>query len=642
MTPGNDRPMSLIPSDNPYYEPSSPAPKGPQWAYGDEYSIKIEGSYYGTGYYTFKFMPLSIAIKPVPLFFRYRVGKWTIPESTSTLPPTQEPQPISAPTTTMPTGISPSDITSMASAYDGKEVELSGQTFLAGSPPRLLIDGRSGINLDGNTASLGKGFYRLTGLYDAGTNTLNVAEAVKQEVNYTTIEAGNESNINLVAVAVQGLIATPPKEVANMLTSYLSIPNLPTDVSIYPYVIYGKDGFYLALSDTLVDLPAEFTFLYQGKDYSFTFSAGEVKGTLVKTPLEVINFGSGWAPGEFGGVIIADTITPLEAEETTVGEINANPGNFIFKRVSINGSYIVTTATVDYSDIKAPMGQGIMADEFSDFFKEDTNTRLETIDPNTRVWQLRRGEVVGTVIYPTDQILKYLDYSAPLSQSEVKQRMKPVLIVDTLVDEVEQVADISELNPVLGNPSQYWGKVVEFDGYALGINYPLKQVAKAISGTDVPVDVNLLALGIADKPAIGSQLAIIGLNNDLIEEQGEVIKGRYRFKIAVTQMPEQLVTGVPGTDTAFFLLSKEELPVEIPKTEVYSLNISIDPSGEGSVTPTPPGFSYPSGTVITLTAVPAVGYVFDHWSGDASGTSSSITITMDSDRSVTACFRRVF
>ena len=152
----------------------------------------------------------------------------------------------------------------------------------------------------------------------------------------------------------------------------------------------------------------------------------------------------------------------------------------------------------------------------------------------------------------------------PLSQSEIKGRLKPALIVDTLIDEVEEVANISELNPVLGNPTQYWDKVVEFDGYALGINYPLKQVAKAILNMDIPVNINLLAVGIADKPTAGSQLAIIGLNNDLISEQGEIITGRYKFRVAVTHVPEQLVSGVPYADTAFFLLSKEELLPDMP------------------------------------------------------------------------------
>jgi len=245
--------------------------------------------------------------------------------------------------------------------------------------------------------------------------------------------------------------------------------------------------------------------------------------------------------------------------------------------------------------------------------------------------------VTGTVIYPTEEILKYLDYSAPLSKSEVIERLKPVLIVDTLVDDEVQVANISELNPIVGEPSQYWGKVVEFEGYALGINYPLKKLVQAVTGQDIPVNVNLLAVGIADDPAVGSQLAIIGLNNDLIDEQGEVIKGKFKFRVAVTHMPEELVSGVPYADTALFLLTKEELPIEIPTLELYSLNISISPSGTEAVVP--PGGEFQSGTQVTLTAVPTAGYQFDHWGGDASGTSSTITITMDLDKSVTAYFK---
>jgi hypothetical protein len=430
-----------------------------------------------------------------------------IPAPTPTpAPSTPTPAPSPA-TTATPTPSSPADVTSNLASYDEKTIELAGQAYLAGSSPRLLIDGTSGINLSGNTASLQKGFYRLKGVYDADTNTLNVAESIKEDVKYLAIEAGKKLGINLVPVAVQGLIASTPKEVANMLTSYLSIPNFPKDVPIYPYIVYTKDALYLVLSDALVQLPAQFTFLYQGKDYSFTFCGGEVKGTLVKTPMDKINFGPKWEFQEFGGVVIANSIVPLEPIEATVKEINANPGNYTFKRVAIKGSYIVTTATVDYSEIRAPMGQGILADQFVDFFKEDTKLRLETIDPNRKVWQLRRGQVIGTIMYPTEQILEYLDYSVPLTKSEIKEKLKPAIIVDTLVDEVVKVANISELNPIVGKPSNYWDKVAQFDGYALGINYPLKKVAEAIVKTEVPVNVNLLAVGIADKPDIGSTMS---------------------------------------------------------------------------------------------------------------------------------------
>lgn len=212
------------------------------------------------------------------------------------------------------------------------------------------------------------------------------------------------------------------------------------------------------------------------------------------------------------------------------------------------------------------------------------------------------------------------------------------------MDNVAEVAEISDINPVSGNPGAYWGKVTKFDGYALGVNIPLKEVVKAIAQTDIPVNVNLLAIGIADSPTIGSQLAIIGLNNDLIEG-GETILGRFDFRVVITQMPINPV-GIDSADTALFLLSKEELPMEMPpvvspeiQTELYIISVSVSPSESGFVVP--PGGEFPSGSQILVTAAPAPGYVFDHWEGDVSGSSSPITITMDGDKVVHAYFKEV-
>ena len=69
----------------------------------------------------------------------------------------------------------------------------------------------------------------------------------------------------------------------------------------------------------------------------------------------------------------------------------------------------------------------------------------------------------------------------------------------------------------------------------------------------------------------------------------------------------------------------------------YTLTVDVNPSGAGSVSPS--GGEYESGDHVTLTASSASGYIFDHWSGSASGTTSSITITMDSDKSITANFK---
>ncbi|MEA1904357.1 MAG: PKD domain-containing protein [Candidatus Hadarchaeota archaeon] len=73
----------------------------------------------------------------------------------------------------------------------------------------------------------------------------------------------------------------------------------------------------------------------------------------------------------------------------------------------------------------------------------------------------------------------------------------------------------------------------------------------------------------------------------------------------------------------------------------YELSTSVSPPEGGTVTLDPPGGTYEEGTEVTATAVPADNYEFDHWSGDASGTSTSVTITMDSDKIVTAHFRSI-
>jgi len=71
-------------------------------------------------------------------------------------------------------------------------------------------------------------------------------------------------------------------------------------------------------------------------------------------------------------------------------------------------------------------------------------------------------------------------------------------------------------------------------------------------------------------------------------------------------------------------------------TSTYTLSVTVSPSGAGSVSPA--GGQYESGQQVILTASPASGYTFDYWWGSASGSSPTIIITMDSDKSITANF----
>jgi len=94
--------------------------------------------------------------------------------------------------------------------------------------------------------------------------------------------------------------------------------------------------------------------------------------------------------------------------------------------------------------------------------------------------------------------------------------------------------------------------------------------------------------------------------------------------------PQTIIMDSDKTVTANF----SEIPVG-----QYALTILTN--GQGSVTLDPAGGTYDEGTEVDMTAVPAVGWQFDGWSGAVSGTGNPQSITMDSDKTVTATFSQI-
>jgi len=65
-------------------------------------------------------------------------------------------------------------------------------------------------------------------------------------------------------------------------------------------------------------------------------------------------------------------------------------------------------------------------------------------------------------------------------------------------------------------------------------------------------------------------------------------------------------------------------------------------NGNGSITPPVGSHTYDAGSVVDISATADSGWRFDHWSGNvADPSSSSTTVTMDSDKTVTAYFVQV-
>lgn len=77
-----------------------------------------------------------------------------------------------------------------------------------------------------------------------------------------------------------------------------------------------------------------------------------------------------------------------------------------------------------------------------------------------------------------------------------------------------------------------------------------------------------------------------------------------------------------------------------PESEL-ALLLNVQPPGSGSVTVSPPPIDggYANGTLVTIIAQPANGYVFAAWTGDANGTESPKSLVMDSVKWLTANFK---
>lgn len=73
----------------------------------------------------------------------------------------------------------------------------------------------------------------------------------------------------------------------------------------------------------------------------------------------------------------------------------------------------------------------------------------------------------------------------------------------------------------------------------------------------------------------------------------------------------------------------------------YRVTILVNPSDGGSVVPYV-NTLYDAGSTIELKAVPAHGYIFDHWSGDIDSRSNVVTVFVDGDKTATATFLKIF
>ena len=77
------------------------------------------------------------------------------------------------------------------------------------------------------------------------------------------------------------------------------------------------------------------------------------------------------------------------------------------------------------------------------------------------------------------------------------------------------------------------------------------------------------------------------------------------------------------------------------KIQAQKYTLSVGKVGEGSVSFNPIGGSYDAGTEVKLTATPETGWKFVGWSGDAEGSTNTLTVKMTKNMSITATFEKI-
>ena len=124
----------------------------------------------------------------------------------------------------------------------------------------------------------------------------------------------------------------------------------------------------------------------------------------------------------------------------------------------------------------------------------------------------------------------------------------------------------------------------------------------------------------------GSTLQVGALNN-----AGAAVE--YSFTPRVVTSLTLTVNTVSGS-TQNIGLSE----IQVIGINQYSLIVAANPSGTGSISKSPDKLTYSNGEQVTLSATSNSGYAFSAWNGDAIGTQNPVTITMDTNKVVTANF----
>ena len=154
----------------------------------------------------------------------------------------------------------------------------------------------------------------------------------------------------------------------------------------------------------------------------------------------------------------------------------------------------------------------------------------------------------------------------------------------------------------------------------------------------------LTTANVAEAQNLTWDVAPAGSGSVMVDPPGPYTDGQ---TVTITAIPnfDHLFTGWSGAVISYNSPEQITISGDMHVTAnfelmvTYNLTLNASPPEGGSVSYPGP---YPEGAPVTITATPNSGYEFDYWSGPigaADQYSSSITIYMDADKTITANFK---
>ncbi len=177
-----------------------------------------------------------------------------------------------------------------------------------------------------------------------------------------------------------------------------------------------------------------------------------------------------------------------------------------------------------------------------------------------------------------------------------------------------------------------------WSGDATGSNNPLTITMN--SNKEITANFELV-------PANTYTLNVTAVNGTVVKNPNEVnYEEGSTVQLTASPMTGYTFTGWSGDATGsanpltVTMDSNKEITAnfELMAADTYTLNVT---AVNGTVVKNPNEVNYEEGSTVQLTASPMTGYTFTGWSGDATGSANPLTVTMDSNKEITANFEAI-